>query len=160
MQEAEKNYHEIRARVYKTPDYLAKYREAAGLSDRATRLAEVRKEAEEKDPDFAKAAMQMTIKRQAYEQLRMELFQQNPDWVALSKAALEARRRQAEAQEHFQSAMVSKGITASNLSKATRDAAAAQQAIAKGSAAIKTVEAHNKKADQGRKHSDSRSRRR
>jgi hypothetical protein len=160
FEEAEKHYHEVRAHVYETPEYLAKYREAASSPDRATRLPAIRKEAELKDPEYSRAAMQMAIKSQAYERLRMELFQANPDWVATSKAAVEARRRQAEAQEHFQSATVSKGITASNLSKASRDAAAAQQAIAKGSNAIKAVEAYNKKVDQAGKRSHSSSRHR
>ncbi len=160
LRKAEKNYQEVRARVYQTPEYLAKYREAASSPRRAELLPKIRKEAEAKDPDYARAAMQMDIRRQNYEQLRMRLFQQDPDWVAASKAGVEARRRQAEAQEHFKSAMVSKGISASNLSKAARDSAAAQQAIKKGADAIKAVEAYNKKVDQVRQRSNSRSRRR
>lgn len=160
LQEAEKNYQEVRARVYQTPEYLAKYREAASSPRRAELLPKIRKEAEQKDPDYGRSALQMDIRRQNYEQLRMRLFQQDPDWVAASKAGVEARRRQAEAQEHFKSAMVSKGISASNLSKATRDAAAAQEAIKKGTAAIKAVEGYNKKVDQVRSRSNPRSRRR
>ena len=57
--------------------------------------------------------------------------------------------------------MVSKGITSANLSKAIRDSAAAQTAISKGQAAIKTVEAHNKKvAEQQRRRNQSSRRRR
>lgn len=157
--EAERKYQEIRAGLYKSPDYLAKYRTAMSSPNRATLLPKVRKEAED-NPEYKKAAMQMTIQKQMYEQVRMTLFQADADWVAASKAALEARRRQAEAAEHFKSAMVSKGITASNLSKATRDAAAAQMAIKKGADAIKTVEAYNKKVDQHRQRSNYNNRRR
>jgi hypothetical protein len=157
LKEAEKHYQEVRARVYKTPAYLAKYREAASSSQRATLLPKIRKEAEQSDPDYSRAALMMTIRRQNYEQLRMQLFQEDPDWVAASKAGIEARHRQAEAQEHFKSAMMSKGITAGNLSKATRDAAAAHHAINKGTAAIKAVEAYNRKVDQSRQRSNSRS---
>jgi hypothetical protein len=158
--EAERRYHEIRAGLYKSPEYLAKYRAAASSSNRAALLPKIRKEAEENNPDYKKAAMQMTIQKQTYEQVRMALFQEDADWVAASKAALEARRRQAQAQEHYKSAMVSKGITASNLSKATRDAVGAQMAIKKGQSAIKSVEAYNKKVDQQRKKSNQSSRRR
>ncbi len=157
--EAEQRYQEIRAGLYKSPEYLAKYRAAASSSNRATLLPKIRKEAEN-NPEYKKAAMQMTIQKQIYEQVRMALFNEDADWVAASKAALEARRRQAQAREHYKSAMVSKGITASNLSKATRDAAGAQMAIKKGQSAIKAVEAYNKKADQQRKKSSQSSRRR
>jgi chromosome segregation ATPase len=158
--EAEQHYQKIRERVYESPEYLAKYREAASSSKRASLLPKIRKEAEEKEPEYRKAATQLVVKRTMYEQHRSTLLQQNPDWLAASKAALQARRRQAEAQEHYKSAMVSKGITASNLSKAARDATAAHRAIEKGRDAIKQVEAYNKKVDTVRKRQSSSRRRR
>ena len=96
----------------------------------------------------------------SYDQARSALFQTDPEYAAASKAALEAKKRQAEAQEYFKGAMVSKGITAANLSKAARDSAAAQTAINKTQAAIKTVEAHNKKMQEQQRRRNSSSNRR
>lgn len=156
LREAEKWQAEVRARVYNSADYQAKYREALRSPNKATLLPKVRREAEKADPEFAQSAIRLEVMKTRYDQARTALFQNDPEYVAASKAAMEAKKRQAEAQEHFKGAMVSKGITSANLSKAIRDTAAAQEAISKGQAAIETVEAHNKKvAEQQRRRNQS-----
>jgi hypothetical protein len=160
LREAEKWQAEVRGRVYKSADYQAKYREALRSPNKATLLPKIRREAEASDPEFHQAALRLQVMKTRYEQARSALFQNDPEYVAASKAALAAKKRQAEAQEHFKAAMVSKGITSANLSKAARDSAAAREAIIKGQAAIKTVEAHNKKVQEQQRRSSSHRRRR
>jgi hypothetical protein len=161
LREAEKWQAEVRARVYESATYQAKYREALRSPNKATLLPKVRREAEKADPDFDRAAIRLQVMKTRYEQARTALFKNDPEYVAASKTAMEAKKRQAEAQEHFKAAMVSKGITSANLSKAIRDSAAAHEAISKGQAAIKTVEAHNKKVqEQQRRRNQSYHRRR
>jgi hypothetical protein len=160
LREAEKWQAEVRARVYNSAEYQAKYREAMRSPNKATLLPKIRREAEKADPEFAQSAVRLQVMKTRYEQARTALFQNDPEYVAASKTAMEAKKRQAEAQKHFKAAMVSKGITSANLSKAARDSAAAQAAIAKGQAAIKAVEAHNKKVEQQRRNSQHYRRRR
>jgi len=55
LKDAQKAYDAARARVYKSPEYLAKYKRALGSPDKAKLLPQVRREAEGSDPEYEKA---------------------------------------------------------------------------------------------------------
>ena len=150
--EAQDQLHEAQERILGSDEYLAKKKELAAATDdpeHATKLASLKHDALNGDPEFQKANDKFKSAKLVYTRVKTDLFKANNDWVAANQSSREASQEEAKASSEATRGAFKKLPAMRTLRKAQEVAAEARVTIAQAEWMLKSLNAPIPKPQSG-----------
>jgi hypothetical protein len=135
---------DIRADIYESDKYQSLHASALQSPNKGAELAKVQKICFDEDPEYKEAKEKVSHTREAYNKIRYELYEKDPEWAPAVKRAKDATVAANKAATSVKATGMEKGIEKINARDAAKRLALAQAELADAQMDLKQLESRRK----------------
>jgi len=140
LEEVRANYEEVRRKVFNSPDYKEKYREALAAFDRAKRIVALRNKTFANNRELRAARADLELAKKMYGQARYRILESSDEYKQAGAEARQALREKLRGEQGYFSGMFSRTGANHRLNHYSNIAVAAQRAISIGEAQLEAID--------------------
>ena len=146
--QAEKDYADVRRRLFNSTAYKAAYQRALASPNKARELPAVRRTFIDESSELQIADNELDTARKRLEVVRAEVLGGNDEWVAAVNEVRSTKEALASSKLALKNALLGKGAAASVYRNHAATAAAAAERIQRSEASIKNLQSQQKRIQQ------------